>query len=218
MDQKLLFLVNDQWTSPGLDSFMATLSCFPAWLPVIILIVLLTWILGGFKARAMLVCLGIIIAFMDVVVSDTLKDFVGRARPREALADVRMVDLQPGTIRTLSIFKPPVVVPSPPAPDHPHGHSFPSGHTINNFSAATVLTLFYRKRGWLYFIPAALVGYSRIYVGAHWPSDVLISSIMGVVITFVLMILIEWAWQRLAPRWFPALFAQHPNLTGRAAA
>jgi len=214
MDQKLLFLINHEWTSPALDSFMATMSCFAAWVPVLVVICVLAMIMGGFKARTMLLTLALVIAISDVLVSDTIKRTVNRPRPREALAGVRVLDLQPAAFRFLSIFRPPAAVLSPTPADDPHGHSFPSGHTINNFSAATVLALFYRRRGWLYFIPASAVGYSRIYVGAHWPSDVLISAILGVGQTLLLLTAIEWTWRKYAGRWMPG----HPSLLGGAAA
>ena len=60
-------------------------------------------------------------------------------------------------------------------------HSFPSGHTSFAFSAATSLTLAYPR--WYVALPAYLwagaVGYSRMYVGAHYPSDVIAGAILG---------------------------------------
>lgn len=61
--------------------------------------------------------------------------------------------------------------------------SFPSGHTISAFALATILAL-NAKNKWLglfYFATAALVGYSRIYLGVHFPEDVLGGSFIGVI-------------------------------------
>jgi undecaprenyl-diphosphatase len=58
------------------------------------------------------------------------------------------------------------------------GHSFPSGHTASAFTAAMLLVVLFGRRYWPSFLAAALVGYSRIYVGAHFPSDVLASAIV----------------------------------------
>ncbi|MGB8355728.1 MAG: phosphatase PAP2 family protein, partial [Chthoniobacteraceae bacterium] len=209
---KLLFLINRDWTSPALDSFMATLSCFAAWVPFAIIAIVLLWVFGGFKARAMLLSLAVVIAVSNTVVSDTIKKIVNRPRPRDSVSGLRVVDLQPSALRFLSIFKPPVVTPSAPGSSDLPGHSFPSGHTINNFSAAMVFTLFYRRRGWLYFIPAALVAYSRIYVGAHWPGDVVTSAFLGMGVTLLVVSVLEWAWRKYAARWMPALHALHPSL------
>lgn len=193
---------------------MATLSCFAAWVPLLVAFVALTFVRGGFRARAMLVVLGLVIAISDVAISDTIKRAVNRPRPREAMAGVRVVDLQPGLLRTLAIFKKPAVEMSRPEPSIAHGHSFPSGHTTNDFSAATVLAFFYRRRGWLCFIPAALVGYSRIYVGAHWPGDVLTSIFLGVGTSLLLLALFEWLWRKHGARLAPAIHARHPSLSG----
>jgi len=61
------------------------------------------------------------------------------------------------------------------------GYSFPSGHTSAAFSTATSLSLLYPK--WYVIAPAylyaGLVGYSRIYEGVHYPSDVLVGAIVG---------------------------------------
>ena len=217
MDQKLLFLINDKWTSPALDSFMATLSCMAAWAPLLVIVAALVAVKGGFKARTMLVVLGIVIVVMDAGVSDTLKKIVHRPRPREALENVRVLDLQPGTLRFLSIFKPVALYLSPRPVANPTGHSFPSGHTINCFSAATVLTLFYKRRGLLAFIPAALVGYSRVYTGAHWPSDVLATAFLGVGAALLLVVALEWTWRKFGGRLMPRIFASHPSLLEEAA-
>ena len=214
MDQKLFSLINGQWTSPALDSFMAALSCMAAWVPLFAVLIVLVAVRGGFRARAMLVVLGITIAVMDVGISDTIKKIAKEPRPREALEGVRVLDLQPAPVplRFLSIFKPAVVSLSPAPEDQPTGHSFPSGHTINTFSAATVLTLFYKKRGLPAYIVAALVGYSRVYTGAHWPSDVLLTASIAVVATLLLVAALDRLWRKAGGRMMPGVFAKNPVL------
>ena len=63
-----------------------------------------------------------------------------------------------------------------------HGKSFPSSHTVTLFAAALVIAHFRRGWGALAFGLAALVGYSRIYFGAHWPSDVVPSIGLGLLV------------------------------------
>lgn len=52
--------------------------------------------------------------------------------------------------------------------------SFPSGHTCASFAAALVyLRMFPERKGWGFVILAVLIGFSRLYVGVHYPTDVL---------------------------------------------
>lgn len=71
------------------------------------------------------------------------------------------------------------------------GNSFPSGHTTTAFALALFLTMAFnsRRNGWLYAIVAMLVGYSRVYLGQHFPVDVYFGSILG-----VLSCLLIYAW------------------------
>jgi undecaprenyl-diphosphatase len=66
--------------------------------------------------------------------------------------------------------------------DHVGPFSFPSGHTTSAFATATALTLTYKK--WYVAVPsyayASLVGYSRMRLGVHYPTDVLGGIIVGV--------------------------------------
>lgn len=66
-----------------------------------------------------------------------------------------------------------------------HDFSFPSGHTLASFEAATALTLGKWKWGIPALILACLIAFSRLYLYVHYPTDVLFSVIMGVGFAFV---------------------------------
>ena len=61
----------------------------------------------------------------------------------------------------------------------PKGYSFPSGHSAASFSAATVLCFLDKKAGIAGLALAALIGFSRIYLYVHYPSDVLAGIFLG---------------------------------------
>jgi undecaprenyl-diphosphatase len=63
---------------------------------------------------------------------------------------------------------------------HKTSFSFPSSHAMNMFTAAMVLACFYRKQWPWFFGFAALIGYSRIYVGVHYPADVAAGALFGI--------------------------------------
>ena len=66
----------------------------------------------------------------------------------------------------------------------PADYSFPSGHTIASFEAATVLLLKNRKGGIPAMILAALIAFSRLYLYVHYPTDVLASVVLGISIAY----------------------------------
>ena len=60
-----------------------------------------------------------------------------------------------------------------------HSYAFPSAHATNVFAQAAYFSLVYRKCTPWFFVFAALIGYSRIYVGVHYPLDVLFGMVCG---------------------------------------
>jgi len=212
MDQKLFFLINREWTAPGLDLLMATVSSFDFWVPILCVLIVCIALRGGFKARAMIVVAILVVGLSDGVAVNSLKHIVNRPRPTQ-LESVRVVDLKKAKPRLLAVFQPPLVQASHPEQGPvKDGRSFPSGHTTDNFAAAMVLTLFYPRRGWIYFFFAALVGYSRIYTGSHWPSDVLASAFFGAGLALMGVAGLENIWQRFGWRISASLFAKYPSL------
>ena len=69
----------------------------------------------------------------------------------------------------------------------PHSHSFPSGHSATAFAAATVLGWLVPRAAPAFFTLALAIGYSRIYVGVHWPLDVVVGALTGVVTALLLL-------------------------------
>ena len=217
MDQKLLFLINREWTNPLWDRLMALTSSLPAWMPVLVLAGLAALWRGGFRARAFLVVAGLIVGINDGVVAKTVKRLADRPRPHQVLAGVRVLDLAKTkfpTPRLLAVAQPVQEKLSRPTGDldKVEGRSFPSSHCMNTISIALVAAAFYRRRGWLAFGPALLVSYSRVYVGAHWPSDIVTSIFFALGTSLLLLALCEMLWRRQGAGLFPQLHAAHPSL------
>lgn len=121
-------------------------------LPVAVLLIYV--LLFRPKRDRIIVVSAIAVILLTDETSQLLKDLFQRTRPFHPLRD---------TTRLVSF-------------------SFPSNHASNMFALATFLSYNYSRSGLLCFSAAALVGYSRIYVGSHYPFDVLGGALWGVLI------------------------------------
>ena len=189
---------------------MAALGDSEIWKPLFIAIGLGALFLGGFKARAFIVCLLLSLLIAEVF-TGVLKSAFDRHRPKQ-VESVRMVELQKARPKFMSLFKKPTIRFSDESDHNRSGPSFPSGHMWNNTIIAVYCTLFYRRRGWLYWIITAAVGYSRIYLGAHWPSDIIATLFLAVGEALLMLGLFELIWRTGSRKWAPNLYAQHPGL------
>jgi undecaprenyl-diphosphatase len=109
------------------------------------------------RGLALILATIIAVAFSDLL-GATLKDLIARDRPCHILANVK-------DIANCS-----------------NSFSFPSNHAINTFTFATIVTLAYRNFGFLLYSLALFIGYSRVYLGVHYPTDVLAGIICGILI------------------------------------
>ena len=110
---------------------------------------------GGGKARILLLLLIPTILISDQLSSHVIKPLFGRLRPCIALDDVHLL------LRRKKSF------------------SFPSSHATNMAAVAVIFTWHYRRYWWGFAAFALLIGFSRIYVGVHYPLDVLVGYIVG---------------------------------------
>lgn len=198
LDLHLLYLINQTWSRSWLDPVMARVSDFDSWRYPLIIAGTLTLIFGGFRGRLLLVLMALCLLIGDKGIGDTFKATIHRPRPNETEPHLRVV-----SVREVTESIPRHVT---------KGNSFTSGHACNNVALAMVgCAIFGRWALWLW--PwAALVSYSRVYTGSHYPSDILGSWIVAVVYAYFICKAAAWLWRRYAPVKCPQLYARHPVL------
>lgn len=204
-DISLFRLINSLWTAPWLDGFLSFIADFSImkWPLLVAAISALVW--GGFHARLFLILVALCLLIGDGGINWTIKKVVNRPRPYQNLEDVRRVKREGLGYRIEQVSQQP----------WEKGRSMTSGHTCNNVAIAVLASLLFSPWGRIVWVWALLIGYSRIYTGDHYPSDVVVSFIVATLYTLGICCLVQFLWQQYAPRLFPKLYAQHPKLYAR---
>lgn len=121
-----------------------------------------------------------IVMVVAIALGQVLNDYIIKeivARPRPFVEDPSIV-----------------LIISPPS-----GYSFASGHTVKAFAAAFALFIYERKWGSIALCYAALIGFSRVYLCVHYPSDVVAGAFIGIVCALIAYVAYE-----KSDKWFEA--------------
>lgn len=157
----LFYIINGGIESNLLDFLMpliTNLGSIVAWVAVCVLL----YIFGGEKGRKVAI-LGLTALFISNIIVYLLKLIIAEPRPFLALPNVEVLASA-------------------------NGYSFPSGHTASSFAAAVVIGLKYKlrfhRKTYSLIYPlltfAGVIGFSRIYIGVHYPLDVVFGAIIGI--------------------------------------
>ena len=132
-------------------------------------------ILGGAKGRWAGLMIILLVAASDQLSSQLIKPLVERMRPCEVLGSVHFWYGPEGWI----------VTPPEAVGGFKSSFSFPSSHAANITSSMLFLALAYRRWAALPLVVMLLVSFSRIYIGVHWPSDVVAGMALGAALALI---------------------------------
>jgi membrane-associated phospholipid phosphatase len=212
LDIALFRWINLKLVNPVFDWLMPILSGNSLFFPMLVVGgVLLVW-KGRHRGFVCLVMMAVVVGVGDGFISRTMKQAVGRPRPFVVLEDVRVF----GKMRNPSTDSmgavPGTEMAARPAAAKGPNNSMPSSHAANWFSATMVALIYYRRSLWFMLSLAFLVGFSRIYNGVHYPSDVLAGAILGAGYGGAIVWLLDSLWEAIGRRFFPLWWAKFPSL------
>ncbi|MDX5348812.1 MAG: phosphatase PAP2 family protein [Hymenobacteraceae bacterium] len=181
LDRNLLLKLNAQH-SPFWDPVMVTVSEKWFWVPFYVLIAAYLVYKFRWQSLPLLLTIGVMVASTDLIASAFFKPTIGRFRPCHdpVIGElVRVIDGCGGK------------------------YGFMSSHASNTFGLATFLTcVLPRSLRWfkvLLFVWAIVVTYSRIYLGVHYPGDLLTGGLLGIILGFLYYRLVLWVQNKYLP-------------------
>jgi undecaprenyl-diphosphatase len=156
VDLQVLYFFNHTLSFHIFDKFFSIITNVNNWFIAYVILLFISFLKGGIKGKFAVLGVILLIIFTDQLGFKILKEFFHRPRPCVTLQDVLTPLGCNGT------------------------WSFPSNHALNNFAAATFYYILFPKLKWALFIPAILVSLSRVYLGLHYPSDILGGAVIGI--------------------------------------
>ena len=160
---KELFLFLNSFHSEGLDPIMLLITKTQFWTPLYLVLIYL--IFKKYSTESWLILAGVAMAILlsDQITSSLMKPFFERLRPSQEPSLQGLVHLVDGYKGGL--------------------YGFASGHAANTFATAFFVWLLFKNQYrwiWTIFIWAILMTYTRIYLGVHYPGDIIVGGVIGV--------------------------------------
>lgn len=187
-DKALFFWINKSLSNPFFDVLMPLITNPDNWIIPGSLLILCLLIFGEKRGRITVLVLLVVIGLTDSIAAQIIKPWIGRIRPSHTYADMINLLVSKGG-----------------------KYSFVSNHAANMFALTVVVSYFYRSwKPWLVSI-SILIAFSRIYVGVHYPGDVIAGALFGygiawtVITLFVILKMRElkrgrtWVWYDDSP-------------------
>ncbi len=158
LDQTLFYFINVSLANPLTDLIMPVVtSDMLLRIMYAVAIVLLLW-KGDARVRWLVLFSGLVLLISDQTAAGYLKPLINRLRPCHTLENINLLVGCGG------------------------GKSMPSAHAANAFGQAVLFSYYFRKVAPYLVIFASLVALSRVFVGVHYPGDVIAGAVLGSII------------------------------------
>ena len=162
-DFSILYFIQENWRTDWLDLICAFLSwAFELGIPWLVLGAVLFCFKKTRAAGAILVCAVVLTFFFNEL---AVKNAINRERPCTIDPTIELIVKKPTS------------------------YSFPSGHTASCFAAAGTLLFTYKRLGIPLIIFSAFMGFSRMYLFVHFPTDVLAGAALGLLMAWVTVLI-----------------------------
>ncbi len=164
-DKQTLIYLNGLGSEP-FDGFWSTITKFPTWIPFLVIVIVVLFLKNTKREGVMQLLFLLLLAACIGLLSNLTKEWVGRLRPNNT-AELNTM------IRVLK---------------RPSDFSFFSGHASISFSLMLLAFLFLKNRwkwSWVVFIWPLFFSYSRIYLGVHYPLDIVAGIIIGGIVALL---------------------------------
>ena len=165
IDETVFLILNRGVANPVFDFIMPIITEEHNQMIPIVVAWLGLVIFGGKKGRITALLVVVLITLSNFLSSEVIKPLVGRVRPCFVVDGVRLLIEQS------------------------RSPSFPSSHAANNAAWAALFSVKYSRLKWVFIFIAGMIAYSRIYIGVHYPSDMIAGAVLGVGCAFFVLFL-----------------------------
>ena len=164
IDHKIFHFINDTIANPFLDWIMPIITNENNLAIPLTLLWLWLLLFNGKRGKIAAVLLLLTVAITDIVAAQIIKPYFERLRPSRAMIDnINLLVSRGGK------------------------YGFVSNHAANTMAAATIILYFFKKWGYLAIAISIIVGFSRIYVGVHYPYDVIGGWLFGFTTAWIMI-------------------------------
>ncbi len=174
-DRWLLIKINNDWSNSVFDSIFPVYRHSDVWIPLYFFLFIFMILNFGWRSIFWMLFLGVTAGICDQISSGLIKDMVGRIRP---CGDPSMVEHIHLLLNRC-----------------PTSGSFTSSHATNHFGVAMFIYLtmkdVFGKNGKVFFLWAATICYGQVYVGVHYPLDVIGGGILGCGIGYAMALIFK---------------------------